>query len=338
MIFIFLIFSTLSFLFVSILSQNADPSLYLISIVPFILSYCVGYVISELYVNKEIDLAECLRLTCAISTFFCILHIVASIESYGFLEAFAFRGEDSIFGFFSIYQKLVYYPTILSCIFIISLFQKNKVYSAIILVDILIIGSRESVLISSIGLLSYIQYLYKSGEYYRALIYTCGAAFVVIVLVFSSSFWLGMLSESVLINKFISIAHSGDISAGRLSAINKVFSETGEDLNIFWGTGYSMIVGDFRTPHNQFLEVFLRGGLISTVVFLLVIIHSVSNGVKAAMHSDYKDGSTYSLLIVMCVIILISFNVNTPLRAPFSGILFGTILGFFFNTKLRKNI
>ena len=134
------------------------------------------------------------------------------------------------------------------------------------------------------------------------------------------------------------LSESSDITAGRTGAIHTVFGNSAADFNLLIGTGYSMNLGDFRSPHNQYAEILLRSGTIGLSLFFVFIIGILRNmliNIKQYRYTIIRY-VIYSFVVVYLCLLFISFNVNVPVRAPYTAILFGFLSGFFYNIEIPK--
>jgi len=328
--------SVLCFLSVIMFSGGStDPSLLFVSILPFTLAcffgYCFkAYALEDMVLNKI--LLNSIRGIFIVS----LAHILTSFANLGFVGSFANRGDDTVFGLFSIYQKLVYYPTVLSLYFVLSLFIRSKYgsfMSIILFLNVLMIGSRESLLICALGFfVKNYQILAKNPM--KFLFY----GFLVIIFLGTIAYVyqvriVAIFEKATFVNKFNNLQDRAD--AGRLDAARLVFSNSEKDFDFFVGTGYSMSKGDQRSPHNQFLEIYLRSGFLGMFFFLMMLVNVFFKAKKEVLwhkkNSTPYYHSVFAMYLILCLTIMVSFNVNVPVRAPYSSVLFGFICGYFAN-------
>lgn len=312
-------------------SSSANPNLLFVSIIPFVISFSIGYSLKPdlLKSNLTLHIGKAIQ----IFAIFSLAHLVSSFISFGAVGAFANRGEDSIFGLFSIYQKFVYYPTMLASFFILSLSSSLRykyVYSIVFLVSILITGSREGILISVLGIL-----LTNISHFKKITVSSIFKGIIILVILSTLVIYFiepirNILDNAVFLNKLSSLSASGDVTAGRSGALALVFENSKKDFNLLIGTGYSMSLGDFRSPHNQYAEILLRSGVFGLIIFLLLMVRTLRNmliNVRHLKHTDYNN-IIYAFAIVFLCFIFVSFNINVPVRAPYTAILFGFLCGF----------
>lgn len=340
LLFIMLLYSISIFLLKIIFSgSELNPNLLFISTIPLLVSFCIGYKLKPFLLRD--NLTKIVDRVVFIFSLFCIAHLLFSFVSYGVVGAFANRGEDSVWGVFSIYQKLIYYPTMVSCFFILSLFTTLKcryIYSMIFLLVVFMTGAREALLICMMGIISsfFLNSNKKSlNHILRILAVTMVVALLIIYFIDPIS---RILESATFLAKLKNLSGNSDITAGRLEAIYAVFSNSADSFNFFIGTGYSMNLGDFRSPHNQYVEVLLRSGTIGLsffVIFIIGVLRNMHINIKQYRHTTIKY-SIYSFMIIYLCLIFISFNVNVPVRVPYTAILFGFLSGFFYNIKTLK--
>lgn len=331
--FIYLLTLGIIFLITSIRSNDINPALLLVSNLPLIIAYYFGFLISTKTNRSPAMLERFIRNLIYVTCLIAICHIISSFLSYGVVQSFVVRGEDSIFGLFSIYQKLVYYPTIISSVFVLNLYSSVRfrfIVGVILFIDVLIISSRESLVICFLGFCSLVAYYLLTKNVVRTFFIFLG---VLMVIGTSIYFFVSLNTEAnrdiMIFRKINNLSESDDYSAGRGGAIEEVFSNSNKDINYFMGTGYSISLGDRRTPHNQFLEIFLRSGLLGFTLFIVLLIKAIIKS-GSIIKARYKNGffkSYYSLIVVLLIFIFIAFNINTPIRAPYSAVFFGVILG-----------
>lgn len=319
--------------------SSADPNMLLISTVPLLLSFSAGYRLKPQMIENG-DIVKVVDRAIVIFAFFCLLHLASSFVSYGPVKTFYYRGEDSIFGLFSVYQKLIYYPTMTSMFFIFSLFSTLKykrLFSILFFVVILMTAAREALLISLVGLAVYFRKTMKIDM--RFFLKLSGVIAVVLVSTYIFRDTLSEIFESAtIVEKTMSLGEKGD--AGRSESIHIVFSRSAEAFNPVIGTGYSMNLGMFNSPHNQYLEILLRSGAIGLLLFLLFVmkvIDCIRINIRRYGNTAFST-YIYGFAVAYFCLLVISFNVNTPIRAPYSAMLFGFISGFFYNNDNVKII
>ena len=331
---LFILLQFISFLLYNIIfSSNGDPLLLLISIIPLIFSYKIGFNINK--ITNYGMLNKYIRKSILICGFFSMLHLLSSFVKYGVVQSFAVRGNDDIFGLFSIYQKLVYYPTMLALFFVLSIYQKGKlirVATIFILIAMLMVGSRESLIIATCGLLSKMIWIKLFRKYKYLPLLFIGIMLLAVVSGNYIAKTVETFSESGLVTKLKKLNQTGDYSAGRFDVMKKVFTDNKNDT--FIGTGYSTQEG-IISPHNQYLEFFLRSGIFSLFMFFLLLVKAYKNIFRLIKIRDFipNFNTVFSLVVVFVLFSVIAFNINTPIRAPYTSCFFGILLGFF-----NKNI
>ena len=140
--------------------------------------------------------------------------------------------------------------------------------------------------------------------------------------------------------KIISIFEAKDVnsfSAGRAHVISDVFESFDIDaLFIIFGSGFRVDVGELGTPHNQYVEWFLRGGLIFAATNIAILCWSIYRHFSIGGHIHYLAG------IVLLSVLIISNNINTPFRVPYTSVFLWFLIGLSFlpchkNLRLRGN-
>lgn len=333
---LFIFFCILSF-FAKIFIEDSDgnPLLILVSIVPMFLSFLIGYG-SKDYILSRNQLLKYLNLSLFSISLIAFLHLVYSISSLGLVGALTYRGSETIFNIFGIHQRFVYYPTILSLFFVLSLYTTSRYrycYILILLSAVLMISSREAMLVALIGILSKVWFEYYYKNNIRVILYLLLT--IVAIFFFVAIYWdsfIDYFEKATFINKFRSMQASGDLSAGRLDVLDSVSNEMSKpEFNFWFGMGFSMNLGLLGTPHNQYVEFFFRSGIFGVISFFCFILVSLRRAFKnlSELYNSTYFPIVFGLLIVFVLLCFVSFNVNTPVRAPYTGILFGLLAGFF---------
>jgi hypothetical protein len=257
---------------------------------------------------------------------FSSMHIFSSFISLGPAQAFLQRGDCNLFGFFTIYQVYIYYPLLLSFSFVILLFSNNsfRPLSRLILfalfVDILLCSSRESFLIVLISFLIKLVRHFSLGSWRMSVAISflfLFLSFTVYVLLPSSFFDFGA-SDVMLLQKLqtVDVSDSESFTAGRLGAFGYIFGSLNVTAPfVLFGTSFSPTVFARETPHNQYAEWFLRGGAILAIPMFCVLFTSLHRSYKLFL-SDERFFSTFLILLATAII---SCNLNTPFRAPYSS-------------------
>ena len=238
---------------------------------------------------------------------FAALHVISSILEYGILGSFISRGSDGVFNIFTIHQKEIYFSTNLGMAVLLSKIEKNILVRYLgllfIFIDILILASREALILAVFGLLISLPP--------RILLFF----FVSLVILVSQIDFTSFTEEIKIVEKLGAISESKDVTGGRSDMISENFQTNIEAFNLFTGNSFNDKINDGRTPHNMYLEMYLRGGLL-LVIFYVVILYNLIKKI---------DFSLRNLFFVALVIIL-SFNINTPMRAPLFALPFLILL------------
>lgn len=318
-----------------------DWSLFLIYYVPAVVGFFMAWTvkIESDEAKRAIFVGFAFAAVCAAA-----LHLTASFISFGLVGAFSVRGEDSIFGIFSIYQKYIYYATILAFGFFLVLFFFEgwmRWFGALILIaDILLVGSREAIV------LVIFFFLACSFEKNKSLInrfFLLVAAVPVVGLIsFILYFFMKEhLDDFVFMAKIVDIVNSEDgsaLSAGRLDTIINVTNTFDIDaLFIIFGSGFRTDIGELGTPHNQYVEWFLRGGIFFVLTNVFILCASIYRHFSIGGRMHYAAG------IVLLSALVISNNINTPFRVPYTSIFLWFLIGLafkpsFFGWRSSRNV
>ena len=233
--------------------------------------------------------------------------MISSILEYGILGSFISRGSDGVFNIFTIHQKEIYFSTNLGMAVLLSKIEKNILVRYLgllfIFIDILILASREALILAVFGMLISLPP--------RILLFF----FVSLVILVSQIDFTSFTEEFKIVEKLGAISESKDVTGGRSDMISENFQTNIEAFNLFTGNSFNDKINDGRTPHNMYLEMYLRGGLL-LVIFYVVILYNLIKKI---------DFSLRNLFFVALVIIL-SFNINTPMRAPLFALPFLILL------------
>jgi len=230
------------------------------------------------------------------------------------------RANGDVFGWFVIYQVWVYWPTVLAILLCgISEFRGMlAIFLRVILgISIISTGAREPILFC---VFFYGIYSIRSNGV-RGLLFFLVSAVIAIFISYFVYFSYPDLVISRKLDHMISGAQGLD--AGRLFVLEK-FDLLG--INPVWGLGYSSS-GIFGSPHNQYIDLFYRGGLLGCVPIIFIFLMLLLN-IKSF------NAVIWSVLIT---IFFVSFNINTPIRVPYSGSIIWFLIFSIFNTS-RKGV
>jgi hypothetical protein len=227
------------------------------------------------------------------------------------------RADGNVFGLFSIYQVWVYWPTMLAFMFCALSISgaHHYIFKIILLLGIIFTGAREPLLFILFFMI--IQALLDRNFFviFRV-VFFLSCTFVLTFFVFS-------LYPDLVISKKIYFMLSGQqaLDAGRFEVIKKFDFKT---LNFLFGTGFNDDAF-FGSAHNQYLELYYRGGLISLIpiIFIIFIIFSK------------KSISTF-LIALFASVFCVSFNINVPLRSPYFATFFWFFIFLIVDLKLHR--
>lgn len=317
--------STLFFFLIATIFAISDSSHDLSLFLLYILPILVGL---HFWGNgKNIKNANLLSFLFGISlslVFIATLHIIASFLTLGVVTSFSERGVDSIFGLFSIYQKVIYYPTLLAIgSYIVLAFYRSRMkwfFYTILCTDIAITGAREAILLTVV--LSFFSILTSNGRTTKRTLHSI----IFFAILFSLTLVVTTIETEALfiikLNEMLTATDYRQLSGGRdeaLSYVMESFDITPQLIII--GNGFST-GGELGTPHNQYIEWFLRGGIIFLLFNTFLLFGATYKALRSSSLIYRKMG------FLLLAIILISNNINTPFRAPYSSIIIFIIIGF----------
>ncbi len=222
------------------------------------------------------------------------------------------RANGDFWGLLAIYQVWVYWPTILAVMFCLSWYQRVRLkllLSIIYFIAIVFTGAREPLLIISVFYI-----LYHIGKFWRkeisgfqAVAFTLSPIFLLTIIASVTNFY----PQSIIAKKLTGMwAGEVDFAGGRIAVLEQ-FDLI--DVQPFFGTGFSLLDSVFGSTHNQYIELYYRGGFISLLAFLPIIVIAVRS---------VKRNRLEIFECLVCSLLLVSFNANVPMRAPYAGVMF----------------
>lgn len=322
-LYFFIILFSLFMLFFSIIAAENiyDLALFSLYFYPLLMSYQIG----RLAPMTNFSINGFQYYFASISVLFATFYLISSFLEFGFFSAFTNRGSDLIFGIYSIYQKFSYYPTMLAVAYIFSLFSvrglSRILFILILIFAVIMSGSREAMLLMFFFTF---YYLLQTGFSFLFVAFIMLVAFS--FLGFILIFFKDNLQNATFFLKIYDLIESGNFSAGRVEAMNYVYSNI--DMNLifyFFGTVFKVVGQEIGTPHNQYLEWHFRGGVYFLLFNLFILI--------VAIYRAYMSKKFIAILGVILGIVLLSNNINTPFRAPLTSMFLWFILGLV-TTKL----
>lgn len=226
------------------------------------------------------------------------------------------RANGNVMDLFVIYQVWVYWPTALAIALCASFLSSGPwlwVARGVLFLGIFFTGAREPFLF--LFVFGLIFTLTTNNVKYFSLLLLSGG-----LLVAAMAVYIDLYPTSLISLKF-SAMMSGEagLDGARLGVIRQF--ELSE-VNAFWGTGFSN-AGIFGTPHNQYLELYYRGGIFGLVISAILFI------------GWFRGYGTSSKLAwsIFGAILLATNIVNTPIRVPYTGAIIWTF--FFFLVESR---
>jgi hypothetical protein len=152
-----------------------------------------------------------------------------------------------------------------------------------------------------------------------------------LIIIFLLYFTLGNIDDIAIIAKLVTILESSDINsitAGRhdvLFEVVEAFDMGG--LFFLFGSGFRTDIGELGTPHNQYVEWFLRGGVVFALANISMLCWSIYRHFLIGGPIHHAAG------IVLISALLISNNINTPFRVPYTSVFFWFLIGLSFVPK-----
>ncbi|AXX86644.1 putative membrane protein [Malaciobacter marinus] len=316
--------ATLTFSILILDLKTVNLNLFLLYFIPQVFSYIIGKEISK---NYNLD-STIKILSISLCTFISI-HFLDTLLNKNIYDAIINRGTDNIFYFMTIYQKLVSYPLVLSIILFLTLFSNIKykyIYSSLIFFEIVVSAAREPLAMLLFMFLLFFLLNIKNISILKILKVISLLFFsLVLIVLFLDIEDLYIYNKLMLI--FDSSMEGYDLSGGRIEQILR-FLEYLPNLNIIIGEGF--LISEYfpeGTFHNQWIEYFVKGGLFFFLSMLFIFIFAIK---KALVLSKY-DRKFQLVAIILITLLLVSFNINTPMRTPYSSIIIWLIIGYVSN-------
>lgn len=262
----------------------------------------IGFIKSRL--NGTTELAKLFSLVSVPITFFWIIYQADNFLAFG-------RANGDFWGLFVIYQVWVYWPTMLAILFCLSSFHPIRLrlfLKPLYIFAILFTGAREPLVLIAVFFILSILGQFLRGEIARIKgIVFLSSPFIALGTTYAA---ITVYPSSVVARKFAQMM-SGDASivGGRLEVLNQFDFIT---VNPIVGTGFSMTDAIFGSAHNQYLELYYRGGIVG-VLALLPVVFVVVRSLFASKFATFE--------CLVASILLVSFNSNVPLRAPYTGVI-----------------
>jgi hypothetical protein len=211
------------------------------------------------------------------------------------------RANGAVWETFVIYQVWVYWPTVLAIVFCL---QTEKSGYAILLIRIILAsailatGAREPILFCMVYFTVYFLTMRNFRSFAILLISALailGAGIAIMIYATETIIYIKVANQ---------LSGAQDLSAGRFEVLEQFnFS----DVNPLIGTGFTLDA-IFGSPHNQYLELHYRGGLLSVIAIVSCFIF--------ACFAGRQDKALVSLVVTLMIV---SFNINVPLRSPYAG-------------------
>lgn len=238
------------------------------------------------------------------------------------------------------YQLYVYVPTALAfnAIITIAVLKWNivphkKGLQALVLVTttpaLIFSGAREAILIFAVGLIG--MFLIKSLKALTVTVAVLAITFGAIFFNLNAIQNSNMLQEVRLVNKLLSIREEGKTYGGRDEMARQYLEVVKE--NPFIGTSmlppsiaFPKLRIDAPSAHNYYIDTLAWGGIFLLFIllpFLLFIcIQSIWNIIKQIGSTNPQNRFLATISMLALMFLLISNNLNVPLRQPLTGPIF----------------
>lgn len=250
------------------------------------------------------------------------MHVAWSIASLGVVGTFVQRGADDVFGLFGVYQKFIYYPLVVmfANVYLLLFAPKTPLrIAAIVALGTVTImtAAREPLVVFALALMLYLAWARRIAPIVATLALT--AALVGAVVANADRF-----ANFALFVKFTQLTSSDpeQRTGGRLHEIALQMDDA--QSSFLLGDAFTMAPGFERSPHNQYVEYVLRGGALFLVPILCVL---AAGGLAAARLARHDPVYRY-FAIILVTLVVVSFNFNTPMRAPYSSTFVWAIVGY----------
>jgi len=325
---ILLITFLISFLFIG---ENFNINLILLYFIPQIFAYLIGKEIIRYF-----SLEDFFKILIYSLFTFSSIHLLDAVINESLSFAISNRGTDNIFGIMSIYQKLISYPLVLSIIIFFASFLKLRfkyLVLLILVIELIITAAREP-----LAMLIFMYLIYFIRNINKFSIYKIMNFIYILLIIIIIAYFLIDFRELYLYNKIILLLDSSvegsNLSGGRIEQLKR-FYEYLLDLNIFIGEGFIISnVFPEGTFHNQWVEYFVKGGIFFPISILLIFLLTIFKSFSLS-----KIEKNFQLIgILLIALILVSFNINTPLRTPYSSIIIWLMIGYVSGKYSYKNI
>ncbi len=186
------------------------------------------------------------------------------------------------------------------------------VLGALIIFELIILAAREPFVIV---FLMYLIYKLRAKEL-KKIAYLVGCVFISIAIL------IVIADDFPLVEKISNLGHNP--SAGRLDQL-LYFMEYIHDINFFIGESYSdMLTNPEGSFHNQWIDFYVKGGMIMLVLNIAFFLRfSLALNLYRGKHKQIIS----MIFVMLMVIFLIEFQINTSMRAPYSATILWFIIG-----------
>lgn len=311
------------------IGYTGDPSLIGVFIAPLILGiFCGSVMEGDWSGEKALDVVSGAMAIIAIG------HAITSLVQTGVAGTFSSfaRGSDDFAGLFNIHQRLIYIPLVMSYCVVWTIFiSRMKVIYKIIIssalfLDIVIDAAREpfvTMIVMMLLLSGYWAYENTKKSWFKVKIVM---GFIVTLGIIGAAL-ASLLAETYVVKKFLNIGGGSidDLTGGRSDRIS-MFTDAIYD-HPFFGEFMQFSTNSRLTPHNQFMEGLLRGGIFFLIFVAAPVIWIIAVTLQRFIKVRRLEPVPQMGLILAITFLFVNWNVNTPLRSPFCMIYVTTIFG-----------
>jgi hypothetical protein len=308
-----LIWISINYAIFGLVINNSPPQIYLLYFSPMLLGYLCGR--SSLMSVENVSL-----LIFSSLGIFSLLHISYGWATFGVSEMLLNQGSNNILDFYWMYDKYIYYPLMLGIVLFLSFVFSFKSIGLVkyalqlfILIEILVLAAREP-FVMIVAMMFIFAFLSK-----KWIILVRMAIFLSIL--GGVYYLLGV--DAPIVEKINNL--KSNVSAGRADQINYFF-EYSSNINFFIGESYTFLeknaVGSF---HNQWIDIYVKGGCISLLMY--VFLYGRLFILFLCKKTMAKEEMV--LMSIFAALFILSFQINTSLRFPYSAIIIWYLFGIF---------
>jgi hypothetical protein len=198
--------------------------------------------------------------------------------------------------------------------------------AAPLLLDIVIDAAREPFLtiVVMVALLTWVWTLEKSAIARRKIRIVVG---VFLTLCLAAAVSASVLADTYVIKKFVNIGGGSldDLTGDRSQKISDFLGDI-RDHPLF-GQLMQFSTDSRLTPHNQFVEALLRGGIFFLIALSAPIAWVMVVTIRRLLRVRKLEPVVQMALVLSVTFFFVNWNINTPFRSPFCMIYVGMVFG-----------